>query len=154
MFLKAFPVLTPKTSPAPLLFEALRYFRNELKISGEPIHIIKMFQVKPAGCLVLTEMQVAAFYFADKAIHRKVKRRVIPLHRPQQPFHPYLRVQLLADFANQSLLRALPGFYFPARELPSILKISISTLRRENPSVLDDYRRNHPYSFHPESISK
>ena len=59
-----------------------------------------------------------------------------------------LCLQFLPDLTPQRLLRAFSQFYLTARELPEVLKVSISALCGKDTVSLKDDRCHDLYRFH------
>ena len=69
--------------------------------------------------------------------------RVIVFHGLEQGSDFDRRVQLLADLPHQGFLRVLSRLDLPARELPPVLPITVSPLRRKDAILPPDHGGNH-----------
>jgi len=88
---------------------------------------------------MLFQSEVPILHPAVKALHREVKFRIIHLNGSNAVSDLDFRIEFLADFPQQSLLRSFPGLNLAARKLPPALELAVSALRRKNPTVLFNY---------------
>ena len=79
-------------------------------------------------------------------MHGEMELRIIPIYRLYKMLHDNPRFQFLPNFTLQRILRRLPRFHLTPRELPSILKIPIPSLRGEDTTLIIVY--NCCYDFY------
>ena len=72
-------------------------------------------------------------------MHLQKELRILPLYGFNQSLHDNPRFQLLPDLTLQGLFRRLPRFHLTPWELPTILKISIPSLRGEDTTLIIVY---------------
>ncbi len=53
---------------------------NQSNIRRQPFHIIKRLLIQPSRCLMFLQHKITFYNFAPKAIHRKMKSRIIILY--------------------------------------------------------------------------
>ena len=82
-------------------------------------------------------------------MHGEMELRILPLYGLNQSLHDNPRFQFLPNLTLQRILRRLPRFHFTPRELPTILKIPIPSLRGEDAPFVIVYNRCYNfYLFH------
>ena len=69
-------------------------------------------------------------------MHRKMKRRIIILHYPNDFFCLYFRSKFFADFADNALLGRFARFKLSTGKFPAAFKIAVAALNIINLSPL------------------
>lgn len=116
------------------LYFLVHLFFNLLRnrhIRRQPLHIRKLLPGQPPGSLMLLQHQIPFHDLTPEAIHRKMKSRIIILHRLDPFTNRNFRIQFFHDLTLQRFLRCLPGFDLAAREFPSAFELAVSALRCE-----------------------
>ena len=105
---------------------------NHHFVGGQPLNAIQLFFSQPPCSLMFLQRQTTTLHMTPKTMHRKVELGILPLNGLHQPFHQDSRFQFLPYFTLQRLFRCLSIFYLSAREFPSVLIITISSLSGED----------------------
>ena len=122
---------------------------NHNSVRWQPVDAIELFFAEPAGSFVLLQRQTTTFNMTPKTMHCQMKSCIIKFNGLHQPFHHDSCFQLFPYFTLQRLFWCLSSFHFPARKLPAILIVAISSLRCEDTPLAIVYNRCYNfYLFH------
>ena len=98
-------------------------------VGRKPFDRTQVVRSKPCRALRFQQVQAAGDKGAFKALHAKVKVRVVPFNVRDFFSNADLRRKLLADFADKRFLRRLACLNLSARKLPPALPVAVTTRR-------------------------
>ena len=87
-----------------------------------------MLYVQPAHIIVFGVIDGLVRHIARKAVHRKVKRSIIVLHRTEVLWIVKRYVQLFPNLSYAGLEAGLTRFNLTSGEFPSAFKLAVSPL--------------------------
>lgn len=119
---------------------------KKLVIGGKPIDRVKFIGPKPAGGLVLVEMERLREEGTHIAVHSEMELGIVPFNGCKIFVNADFRIQFLTDLPHKGLLRALPFLNLTSRQFPPVLPVSIAPLGGKNPVTLTYDCR---YNFNP-----
>lgn len=106
-------------------------------VSGKPLDRTQIVRSKPGRALRFQQLQSAGNKSAFKALHRKVKVRVVPFNVRDFFARSDFRRKLLADFSDKRLLGRFARLNLSARKFPPALPVAIAPCRgKDLPSAL------------------
>lgn len=107
-----------------------------------------MFGGEPAGIFVLLEQEVVGGWGAEVAVEGEVEGGVVVLDGGEEAIDADVGVELLTDFAPESLCRRFAGLDFASRKFPEVFELAIATLGGEVLLLAADDGRYYFDAFH------